>query len=192
MEADAPILHRVLGHEGLRKVLMVLRIPAGIGLVAILALNADPDWLLPGLAISAVGALGQLWCFACIRPRKHLSVNGPYAFVRNPMYIARYVLTLGAVLVLGNLWIAAAFTVLYAAYAVTRVGREERRLEPIFGEEYDRYREQVPRFLPRLRPLAGSRLLFGKREWFDINHGTTNAVCVVGAYALIVAVSSLG
>jgi len=191
MEADAPLLHRAMGHEGFRKVLMALRIPAGIALVAVLALNADPDWLFPGLAVSAVGALGQLWCFACIRPRKHLSVDGPYAFVRNPMYIARFFLLFGGVMVLGNFWIMAVCIVLYAAYAVTRVGREEPRLEPVFGEEYDLYRQQVRRFLPSLKPRPGSRLWYANREWFDINHGTTNAVSVILAYAVIVAISSL-
>jgi protein-S-isoprenylcysteine O-methyltransferase Ste14 len=190
-QADVKRWHQIVGHAGPRKILMVLRIPLGIAAIALLALNADPDWLVPGLIVSALGALGQLWCFACIRPRKLVCVDGPYAFVRNPMYLARYVLIAGGVMVLGNPWLLAGCTVVYGAYAVTRVGREERRMQPIFNEEYVAYCKDVPRFLPQLRPRPGSRILHANRTWFDINHGTLNAVCVVSAYAFIVAVYTL-
>lgn len=88
-------------------------------------------------------------------PPVELVVRGPYAYVRNPM-ISGVVLTLiGEAMVLRSLphatW-AAAFA---AANAIYLPLVEEPMLRARFGEPYERYRRNVPRLIPRLRPWSG-------------------------------------
>lgn len=84
-------------------------------------------------------------------PRK-LVLRGPYLLFRNPM-IAGVLLLLGAESLLFGSWYIAlwlcVFFVLKTAYLV-RV--EEPELERRFGESYRRYKENVPRWIPRLQP----------------------------------------
>jgi protein-S-isoprenylcysteine O-methyltransferase Ste14 len=80
-----------------------------------------------------------------------LLTHGPYAFTRNPMYVAELGLRLGWVLFYGSLVVLAGFCVLWAVVSVVALPREERALEARFGERYVRYNSTVPRWLGRMR-----------------------------------------
>jgi protein-S-isoprenylcysteine O-methyltransferase Ste14 len=89
-------------------------------------------------------------------PPRRLVVKGPYRFVRNPMISGVILVLFGEALVLRSpphlAW-ASAFLALNALYIPIS---EEPGLEARFGEDYRRYRQHVPRFLPRLRPWEGA------------------------------------
>ena len=76
--------------------------------------------------------------------------------VRNPMYIGRFFLMLGFVVMIWQPFITAAFVVLYAIYAHMRVNREEDRLKEIFSPNYQHFCSEVRRWLPRLKPYSKS------------------------------------
>lgn len=87
-----------------------------------------------------------------VAPTRHLVVGGMYRHVRNPMYVAMEAMILGEALLLGQPrllgWAAVA-----AVPPVTFVRRyEEPKLAATFGFEYEQYKRNVPRWLPRLRP----------------------------------------
>lgn len=80
------------------------------------------------------------------RPVERLVTHGPYAHTRNPAYCAMTLVYVGTSLLRNALW---PVLLLPAAVAVIRKGvieREERYLERTFGEEYRRYRGEVPRW----------------------------------------------
>ncbi len=91
-----------------------------------------------------------------IEPPEHLVITGLYRYSRNPMYVAQVAVLLGLFLYRGELSLA-----LYAAIWAGAVGswvvwREEPELRRRFGEEYVRYTQQVPRWIPRrLRGVDG-------------------------------------
>ena len=179
-------LHRLFNHPGLRRLLLKLRVPIVVGLTAMWPWWVDTGYLWQGVVVSLIGELIQVWCFACIEKEKVLTIRGPYQLCRNPMYLGRYLMMLGFVVITGS-WIAiAAFTVLYWFYMVNRVKREEPVLAGIFGESYDAYCRDVNRFLP-----AGGRL--DKDFWFfrwDImlsNNGHWNFLAAVAGYVYILA-----
>ena len=79
-----------------------------------------------------------------------LTVTGPYAYTRNPLYFGSAILTMGAALAIHS-WISATilsvyFTLVY--WIVMR--REERELRPQHGAAFDDYARSVPLFFPRL------------------------------------------
>ena len=83
---------------------------------------------------------------------QRLVVEGPYRYVRNPLYDGDLCLIVGAGL-LTQSWALLLVAVLYLAQLALQLPLEERELRQRFGVPYHRYCERVPRFVPRRRPV---------------------------------------
>jgi protein-S-isoprenylcysteine O-methyltransferase Ste14 len=83
-------------------------------------------------------------------PPARLVIEGPYRYVRNPMISGVLMMLAGEALLLGSWPIAAWLLVFFAGNAVYFPLVEEKGLRQRFGTAYDRYAENVPRWLPRL------------------------------------------
>jgi protein-S-isoprenylcysteine O-methyltransferase Ste14 len=83
-------------------------------------------------------------------PTRHLVVTGLYRRVRNPMYVAVVAMILGQALLFASLGLLVYGAVTWLCTHV--VGYEEPTLRNQFGSEYEIYRANVPRWLPRIRP----------------------------------------
>jgi protein-S-isoprenylcysteine O-methyltransferase Ste14 len=86
---------------------------------------------------------------------RNLVASGPYRYVRNPMISGVALMLFGQALLWGSwavgLW-ACAFVCINHVYFVFV---EEPGLEERFGENYRRYKANVPRWVPRRRPWLG-------------------------------------
>jgi len=101
----------------------------------------------------------SFWSFAWIgggtpapvAPTKTLVVSGLHRFVRNPMYIGV------AFIIAGQAWLFHSLPIgIYLAFFALIVHLfvlyyEEPTLRGQFGEQYERYRASVPRWLPKIR-----------------------------------------
>jgi protein-S-isoprenylcysteine O-methyltransferase Ste14 len=85
-------------------------------------------------------------------PTTRLVVRGPYRYVRNPMISGVLFVLLGEAALFGSLALLLWFGLVSAANAVYMPLVEEPGLQRRFGEEYERYRAHVPRWIPRVRP----------------------------------------
>ena len=122
------------------------------------------NWRHAGAFLMTAAAPIYVWCtFDMARfgqglpsptaPTQFLVRNGLYKHVRNPMYLAGSVFLLGEAITfeMGILLVyAAAVTCCYHPAVVLL---EEPALRKRFGDSYERYCAQVPRWLPRLSPL---------------------------------------
>jgi protein-S-isoprenylcysteine O-methyltransferase Ste14 len=85
-----------------------------------------------------------------------LATAGPYAHVRNPIYLGNGLIGAGMVLLLGDLRLlvpcAGTLLALYSGI----IPAEEEFLSRRFSQEYEAYRRQVPRLLPRLSGWSGA------------------------------------
>jgi protein-S-isoprenylcysteine O-methyltransferase Ste14 len=158
-----------------RHALAIAVLPGTVTVVVpavILALGEGPriGWELGGIGERALALLGvvligvglALWTWTVVLfarrgrgtlapwdPTRRLVIEGPYQHVRNPMISAVLAILIGEAALLGSLGLviwAAGFLALNHAYLMLV---EEPGLERRFGEEYRRYREQVPRWVPR-------------------------------------------
>ena len=85
-----------------------------------------------------------------IAPTRRLLTDGPYAWVRNPMYLGGILYFFGLILATGT-WMGLVLLALGVFLIVAEViWIEEPELEARFGEAYRRYKQRVPRFIPRL------------------------------------------
>ena len=120
-------------------------------------------WLaaIPSILGFAV-ALRCIWDFgwtgrgtpAPVAPPTRLVVVGFYRYVRNPMYVGFFTGWLGLWIIFGRANRTAVTVAIIGILAVVLFVRlyEEPTLRKLFGSDYDLYRRNVPRWLPRLRP----------------------------------------
>ena len=96
-------------------------------------------------------ALQGLGTPAPVAPPKHLVVTGLYRRVRNPMYVGVLAAVSGQALLFGSVRLLEYALLLGLAVHSFVFFYEEPTLRKQFGEEYERYRASVPRWIPRLR-----------------------------------------
>jgi protein-S-isoprenylcysteine O-methyltransferase Ste14 len=83
---------------------------------------------------------------------QRLVVEGPYRYVRNPLYDGDFCLIVGAAL-LTRSWALVLVAALYLVQLALQLPFEERELRERFGVPYQRYCELVPRFIPKRRSV---------------------------------------
>lgn len=76
-----------------------------------------------------------------------LVTAGPLAYTRNPIYLGTVLAAAGEAVVFESAVVAGYALLLWAVYHLLTVVREEPELRARLGEEYERYCEQVPRWL---------------------------------------------
>jgi protein-S-isoprenylcysteine O-methyltransferase Ste14 len=84
-----------------------------------------------------------------------LATGGPYAYVRNPIYLGNMILGLGMIGVVGDPWLLVLYVPAFAFLYTMIVPAEEEFLRREFGAQYSLYCRAVARMLPRVRPWAG-------------------------------------
>lgn len=111
-----------------------------------------------GLALFACGAAIYFWCawdFVSkglgtplpIDAPRVLVVKGLYRFTRNPMYVGVLSVILGQALYYGSLRVARYGGVVLAGFYLFVLFYEEPKLRRLFGEQYEEYCRNVPRWL---------------------------------------------
>ncbi|MDM0084968.1 isoprenylcysteine carboxylmethyltransferase family protein [Variovorax sp. J31P179] len=100
-------------------------------------------------------ALQGLGTPAPVMPPKRLVVTGLYRYVRNPIYVAVTALIAGQGLLFGSVTVLAYGAIVWAGFFLFVVAYEEPALGEQFGDEYQRYRANVRRWLPRITPWRG-------------------------------------
>jgi protein-S-isoprenylcysteine O-methyltransferase Ste14 len=129
----------LLGFSGFRMI-GAMMIAAGIAVV----LDSFARFALQGLGTPAP-----------VLPTRHLVVSGLYRYVRNPMYVGVLGVILGQGLLFGDGRLFAYGVLLWLVVHVFVVGYEEPTLRRSFGSEYEAFRRNVPRWIPRLSPWKG-------------------------------------
>ncbi len=120
---------------------------AGASLIAV-----GTPALLDSFARFALQGLGTP---APIFPTRHLVVTGLYRHVRNPMYVGVVSVIVGQGLLLGSARVLDYGVLVWLAFSLFVIGYEEPTLRRTFGDEYERFCANIPRWIPRLHPWRG-------------------------------------
>jgi protein-S-isoprenylcysteine O-methyltransferase Ste14 len=145
-----------------------LPIPVAIAILTLRLGEAPPYAVLvtTGIAVTVVGELIRLWGVhhigAISRTRSDrlgpLVATGPFAWLRNPLYVGNIALWVGFAITARLIWLAPVILVLLGLEYHAIVRWEESLLESRLGQAYRDYAAQVPRWLP---------VLFNRRERKD-------------------------
>ena len=117
---------------------------------------------LPGIILMIIGAILVLACVAVfiIRgkgtpavfdPPGEFVAVGPYAYVRNPMYIGGFILIVGFGLFLSSISILLLSVILLFLFHLFVIFVEEPTLERTFGKSYLEYKKRINRWVPKLK-----------------------------------------
>ena len=128
-----------------------------------------------GLPLAIAGELIRCWAvgYSGVTTRGDeveapaLVTAGPYAYVRNPLYVGNFVTAAGFAIAFtgknepGARWalVGGSLAAMAAVYAII-VPHEEAFLRSQFGEAFDRYCERVPPVIPQAEPMPD-----GAGEW---------------------------
>jgi protein-S-isoprenylcysteine O-methyltransferase Ste14 len=126
-------------------------------LLAIITLwlaRPTPQSVALGALVGLVGLAIRAYAAGYLHKQAVLTVTGPYARTRNPLYFGSSILTLGAVLAMHSLWAAGLLVIYFALVYSMVMRREEMELRQQHGAAFDAYAASVPLFFPRL--LTGS------------------------------------
>ena len=99
---------------------------------------------------AAARALGRQWALmARVIEGHELISQGPYAVVRNPIYLAMLGMLVATGLVVSRWPALVGAAIVFAAGTAIRIRAEENLLREAFGPKFDDYARRVPAFLPR-------------------------------------------
>jgi protein-S-isoprenylcysteine O-methyltransferase Ste14 len=133
-----------------------LRVPSGFLLVAAFAWFSQPGErsLLAGLPVSAAGLALRAWAAGHLEKNRQLATGGPYAWVRNPLYIGTLLVAAGLVIASRRPGLAALFTAVFLLIYLPVIQLEEEHLRKLFPE-YAGYARRVRALLPSRPAAAG-------------------------------------
>lgn len=139
-----------------------IRVPCGFALVALFAWLSVPTQasLAVGAPIAAFGLLLRAWAAGHLEKNTRLAASGPYAHVRNPLYLGTLLVALGLAVSARDPWLFLAFAVVFLLVYLPAIELEEQHLRQLFPE-YGTYAGLVPMLRPRWRgALSAGRFRF--------------------------------
>ena len=156
-----------------------------------------------GLPIAIAGELLRCWAvgYSGVTTREdhvtapELVTAGPYAYVRNPLYVGNFITAAGFAIAFtgGNdpgpraALVTGALGTMAAVYAAI-VPHEEQFLRAQFGEPYERYCASVPQIVPALEPRGES---LGEWKADVIPKAESNTFLTFGAMLAVLALKAL-
>jgi protein-S-isoprenylcysteine O-methyltransferase Ste14 len=179
-------------------------VPYALALLALPTGTAPRSWTLvtAGVILTSAGELLRLWAVHHIgvisRTRSDrlgpLVATGPFALVRNPLYLGNIALWVGLAMTAQLAWMAPIFVLLLGAEYHAIVRWEEELLDSRLGAAYRDYATRVPRWVPRLnrrdrsstgsgRVLTVTSAVFSLPETLFSERGTL--IAIAAGYLLL-------
>lgn len=154
-----------------------IRVPLGFAFAALYLWRARPTGisLLAGVAIAVLGLAIRAIASGHVNKNEELARTGPYAYVRNPLYLGSIVLAIGFAVAARDIIVAALILVMFVVIYVPTIRSEENFLRTRFST-YSDYAREVPRLFPRTLRFGGmsqgfSRELYLKHREYNASFG---------------------
>jgi protein-S-isoprenylcysteine O-methyltransferase Ste14 len=150
--AQKPLITNPL-RRGHRRWAVVALTAASLTLLA--SGHPTPRSVAAGLPLVLAGVALRVWAAGHLLKTRELTVSGPYAYTRNPLYVGTFAIGAGFAVLAGTTVAAIAVPIGLALFFGSYFPRKERTesalLGKLYGERYRTYHAAVPALLPRLR-----------------------------------------
>lgn len=159
-----------------------IRVPLGFVFAAFYIWRARPTWasLAVGIVPALCGIAIRTFASGQVQKDRELTMTGPYAYVRNPLYLGSILIGIGFAIAARDLWVAVVLVVFFVAIYVPVIRGEESYLRRRFPEYAD-YTRRVPSLLPRTLRFTGVTAGFSRELYF--RHREYNSL--LGAAAML-------
>jgi len=169
--------------------LKTLALIAGAIAVIVLAQPTPASLAIGGILVFAGESL-RIWASGHLTRDKEVTTSGPYAYVRDPLYLGRLFIMVGlCVMAWGYslLILPLGLLVFFLDYMPRKHRKEMERLETLFGEEYRHYANYAHSLVPRIHPYPDARQRPWKFELFwNENREQYLLLAVTAAVLLII------
>ena len=159
-----------------------VRVPLGFVFAGFYIWRAQPSgWsFIAGIAIACLGIAIRALASGHVEKDRELTTTGPYAYVRNPLYLGSVIIGIGFTIAARDIWVALVLVVFFVAIYVPVIRAEQRHLRAHFPG-YDDYARRVPSLLPRTLWFSGVTRGFSRELYF--RHREYNSL--LGAAAIV-------
>ena len=165
-----------------------IRVPLGFVFAAVFLWLARPTAysMLWSVLLVVPGVWLRAYASGYVRKNAELTMTGPYAHTRNPLYLGSMLIAFGFAAASGSWIILITLAALFAAIYIPTITSEEQYLRGQFAG-FDAYAANVPRLFPRFTPASatGERGSFSKTLY--LQHREYN--CGMGAIAIYTALA---
>jgi protein-S-isoprenylcysteine O-methyltransferase Ste14 len=168
--------------DWIRKHRRTLGIPLVVA--AIVLAHYRPELLMPSLVLVIAGEALRIWSAGHLCKEQLLTTGGPYRFIRNPLYLGSFLITIGFCLIAGSLWVWILALCYFLFCYVPVIRWEEKILREKF-RDYADYARAVPAFYPTVRLYRPATTRFSVRQ--AIRNKEYNAVLGICAGYLLLA-----
>jgi hypothetical protein len=133
-----------------------IRVPLGFAIAALYIFELwqqapEPVAMAWSLALVVPGLWLRGYAAGYVKKNQELTTTGPYAYVRNPLYLGSILIAAGFAVALESWLVGLALAVMFVAIYVPVIASEERFLRATFPA-FEDYCQRVPRLIPRLSP----------------------------------------
>ena len=155
--------------------------------------NANVWSLIIGFIIALAGELIRLWGVSWAGSETRttgtvggvfLVISGPFAYVRNPLYLGNILMYLGlgimSFALFPYLQIVALLFFMFQYNLI--INEEEEYLRKTYGKAYEEYVKKVPRFIPRLFPYKANGI---EQPVFKLNAGLRSEKRTLQAFGFV-------
>lgn len=127
------------------------RVPCGFVLLAAFLWMATPslESIARGMLISIFGLAIRAWAAGHLEKNMTLAESGPYAWVRNPLYLGTLTTAAGFVIAARRWELAVLFAAVFVLVYLPVVELEEQHLANLFPS-FANYKLRVPKLIPRM------------------------------------------
>jgi len=157
-----------------------VRVPLGFIFAVVYVWFARPtrSSIIAGALIMLPGLLLRGLASGHVQKDKQLTISGPYAYTRNPLYLGSLFLAAGFAIAARSWSIVAIMVLMFALIYVPVIAGEERYLRQTFPE-YDEYARGVPRMFPRLTPYGNQQAAYSSARYWKHREYEASIGCVV-------------
>jgi len=126
----------------------------GVSFVILVSLAGRPHefLFLIGSVFVFLGIAARLWSSGHIKKNKALATDGPYAYVRHPLYVGNITLGIGFCLASGLWWSCPLFIAIVLIFYPHAIRHEDERLHHAFKGDWEQWSSKTRALIPRLTP----------------------------------------
>lgn len=126
----------------------------GIFFVILVSVAGKPKELLffCGAALVILGIAARLWASGHVKKNKILATDGPYAYVRHPIYVGNLSLGFGFALASGLWWGLPLFIAIVFLFYPHAIRQEDEKLHSMFRNDWEQWRKETRALIPHLSP----------------------------------------
>jgi len=165
----------------------IRRIPVFIGAILLLLFaKPEPIGMGVGMILIMMGEAIRIWAAGHLQKNESLTVTGPYAYVKNPLYIGTILITAGFCIFADNIYMLAVATFAFCFHYIPYKKKVEGdRLKKIFGSQYVDYDEKVPEYVPRRTPYSNEKACWQFKNFVENSEEGILLILIAGIVLIL-------